>query len=58
MILVVPLTLLLPHLWGLGSDGVFLAEPVSNFLGGTLCYVTMWRTISRELADWPEPQQA
>ena len=58
VILVVPLTLLLPHLWGLGSDGVFLAEPVSNFLGGTLCYVTMWRTISRELADWPEPQQA
>ena len=40
VIIVVPLTLLLPCL-GLGVQGVFLAEPVSNILGGTACYLTM-----------------
>lgn len=52
VILVVPLTILLPHVAGLGSNGVFMAEPISNFLGGTLCYVTMWRTVTRELKEW------
>ncbi len=49
VIIVVPLTLLLPHLWGLGSYGVFAAEPVSNFVGGTACFVTMLLTIMPEL---------
>jgi len=49
VIIVVPLTLLLPHLWGLGSYGVFAAEPVSNFVGGTACFVTMMLTILPEL---------
>ncbi len=43
VIIVVPLTLLLPVL-GFGSEGVFLAEPVSNFLGGTACFLTMYLT--------------
>ena len=43
VVIVVPLTLLLPRL-GLGVRGVFLAEPVSNILGGTACYLTMSRT--------------
>ena len=35
VIIVVPLTLFLPMAGGLGTNGVFLAEPVSNVLGGT-----------------------
>ena len=34
VIIVVPLTLLLPRLFGLGVDGVFMAEPISNVIGG------------------------
>ena len=49
VIIVVPLTLLLPHLFGLGADGVFLAEPISNFIGGGACYITMLLTIWREM---------
>ena len=48
-IIVVPLTLLLPRVFGLGVTGVFLAEPISNFIGGTACYVTMLLTIWKEL---------
>ena len=33
----------------IGTDGVFLAEPVSNVVGGTLCFVTMLVTIMPEL---------
>jgi putative MATE family efflux protein len=48
-VIVVPLTLLLPGLWGLGVNGVFLAEPISNFIGGGACYLTMLFTIWAEL---------
>ncbi len=47
-IIVVPLTLLLPRL-GFGVHGVFLAEPISNAVGGLACYITMRRTVYREL---------
>jgi Na+-driven multidrug efflux pump len=47
-LIVVPLTLLLPYL-GLGIYGVFWAEPISNVLGGLVCYITMRRTIYRTL---------
>lgn len=46
---VVVLTLLLPNLWGLGVDGVFLAEPISNLIGGVACFTTMYLTVYREL---------
>ena len=46
--IVVPLTLLLPHL-GFGVMGVFLAEPISNALGGVLCYATMRLKVYRKL---------
>lgn len=39
--IVIPLTLLLPHLGGLGATGVFLAEPVSNVCGGLASFTTM-----------------
>ena len=47
-IIVTPLTLLLPGL-GFGVRGVFLAEPVSNVLGGLACYLTMRLTVYRKL---------
>ena len=51
-VIVIPLTLLLPHVAGLGVNGVFLAEPISNFIRGTACFVTMlcvmWPALSEE----------
>lgn len=49
-IIVVPLTLLLPHVGGLGVNGVFLAEPISNLIGGLACYITMRCTVMPELS--------
>ena len=46
--IVAPLTLLLPAL-GLGVDGVFLAEPVSNVVGGLACLLTMYVVVYRPL---------
>ena len=46
-VIVFPLTLLLPRL-GLGVDGVFLAEPISNLIGGVACFATMMATL------WPQ----
>ena len=48
--IVVSLTLALPHVAGLGVNGVFLAEPISNCVGGLACYLTMRRTVGPELA--------
>ncbi len=46
--IVVPLTLLLPRM-GFGVEGVFLAEPISNAIGGLCCFATMWLTVYRRL---------
>ena len=43
------MTLLLPHVAGLGVNGVFLAEPISNCIGGLACYITMRCTVMPEL---------
>lgn len=47
VVIVVPLTVMLPMIGDLGTDGVFWAEPVSNVIGGTACFVTMLVTV------WP-----
>ena len=47
-IIVAPLTVLLPAM-GFGVKGVFLAEPVSNVIGGLASYLTMRLTIYRHL---------
>lgn len=47
--IVVPLTYLLPYSLHLGTDGVFLAEPISNIIGGSLCFITMLLTVLPEL---------
>lgn len=49
-IIVVPLTLWLP-MAGFGVKGVFLAEPISNVVGGIACYATMRMTIYRKLGE-------
>lgn len=54
VILVVPLTFLLPAAAGLGTDGVFIAEPVSNLIGGMACFVTMLLTVLPELKRMAE----
>lgn len=48
-VIVVPLTMILPRFIEPAVNGVFLAEPVSNFLGATACFVTMLCTILPEL---------
>ena len=47
--IVVPLTYLMPYALHMGTDGVFLAEPVSNVIGGTLCFATMLITVLPEI---------
>ena len=49
-IIVAPLTLLLPRL-GFGVLGVFLAEPISNVIGGLACYITMRLTVYRKIVQ-------
>ena len=48
-IIVIPLTICLPMIGGLGVNGVFLAEPVSNLIGGVACFTTMYVTVYRKL---------
>ena len=47
-VIVTPLTLLLPRL-GFGVDGVFLAEPISNAVGGLASFLTMYFTVYRKI---------
>ena len=47
-VIVVPLAVLLPKIPMLGVAGVFMAEPISNFVGGLACYTTMNHTILKK----------
>jgi Na+-driven multidrug efflux pump len=49
VVLVTTLMYLLPPLWGLGANGVYLAEPISNVVGGSACFLTMYFTVYRKL---------
>ena len=49
VIIVMPLIWLLPRIGGLGTNGIFAAEPVSNLVGGVACFVTMLVTMMPEL---------
>jgi len=46
--IVVPFTLLLPAV-GFGASGVFLAEPISNIIGGTAAFTAMYFMVYRKL---------
>lgn len=51
VIIVAPLTVILPKIFSLGVDGVFLAEPISNFIGGIACFLTMLLTVLPEIKE-------
>ena len=55
IIIVVPLTLLLPHIGTLGVNGVFIAEPISNLIGGLASFLTMIFTLRKMLKTAPAP---
>ena len=55
VIIVVPLTIILPHVAGLGAHGVFMAEPISNVVGGTACFVAMLIMVMPELDGKKRP---
>jgi len=46
--LVAPLTIILPEL-GLGTYGVFIAEAISQLVGGLACFLTMYFVVYRRL---------
>ncbi len=50
VVIVVPLTFLLPYVGKLGANGVFIAEPISNFLGGSACFLAMLLMVFPELS--------
>lgn len=56
--IVVPLTYLLPYAFHMGTNGVFMAEPVSNVIGGSLCFITMLCTVLPELKRMEKEQAA
>lgn len=58
VVIVVPLTVFLPQIMGLGTDGVFMAEPVSNFIGGAACFGTMLLTLWPELSGKVKKQES
>ena len=49
VIIVIPLILILPKINSLGVNGVLLSEPISNFIGGGLCYAVMIKTVYMKL---------
>ena len=49
VVIVLPLTVLLPRLMSDGVAGIFLAEPISNVIGGLACFLTMYITVYRRL---------
>ncbi|MBS5083418.1 MAG: MATE family efflux transporter [Clostridiales bacterium] len=49
-VIVIPLTLMLPRIGNLGVKGVFIAEPISNFIGGLACFITMLWMVLPELS--------
>lgn len=50
VVLVVPLTFLLPGL-GFAQNGAFMAEPISNVIGGLASFTTMCLTLLPELRE-------
>ena len=46
--LLIPLIFILPNFFEDKAFAVFLAEPVSNLLGGAACFITMMLTL------WPK----
>lgn len=56
LFLVIPLAFILPQIAGLGVNGVFLSEPISDVVGGLACYITMYIVIYRKLGKGLDPR--
>lgn len=54
VVIVLPLTVILPRVMSDSVAGIFLAEPISNVIGGLACFLTMYFTVYRELEIHPE----
>lgn len=54
VVIVLPLTLLLPRIMEDSVAGIFLAEPISNVVGGLACFITMYATIYCRLGSCPQ----
>ena len=54
--IVIPLMILQPRFQAIGVHGVFLAEPVSDLLGGGACFLTMLLTVFPELRQKEKSQ--
>ena len=54
VVIVLPLTLLLPRIMEYSVAGIFLAEPISNVVGGLACFITMYATIYCRLGSCPQ----
>ncbi|RFZ77719.1 MATE family efflux transporter [Lacrimispora amygdalina] len=57
VVIVVPLILLLPAILGNGANGILMAEPISNLIGGGACFITMLVTVWPELSGKTRPQK-
>ena len=53
VVIVLPLTILLPQIMADSVAGIFLAEPISNVIGGLACFGTMYVTVYRKLGAGP-----
>ena len=49
VVIVLPLVFLLPLIPGMGVNGVFWSEPISDMLGGGACFLTMWFTVYKKM---------
>ncbi len=49
IIIVLPLIYILPDMFRLGTDGIFLTEPISNVISGLTCILTMYFSIYQPL---------
>lgn len=54
VIIVAPLTVILPQF--IGINGVFIAEAISNYIGGGACYLTMLFTIGKNIKRMAKKQ--
>ena len=48
--------IVVPFAFHMGTDGVFLAEPVSNIIGGGICFITMLSIVLPELKQMEQAQ--
>lgn len=56
VVIVVPLTYILPYFFKMGTMGVFLAEPISNVVGGLACFTTMLIVVNKTFKEEEKAQ--